>query len=77
MSDWIDFVKKVQKRDATTYSNALKVASAEWKQKRGTKSAATPQERKLRKMDMTKKRRNDITVDKKKHSRKSRAYDAE
>ncbi len=31
MSQWIDFVKKVQKRDKITYTEALKKASKEYK----------------------------------------------
>ncbi len=41
MSAWIDFVKKVQKRDGITYSEALKKPSKEYKKggdkKEGTK----------------------------------------
>jgi|TARA_E500000305_G_scaffold93729_2_gene82393 hypothetical protein len=35
MSEWIDFVKKVAKRDKIPYREALKKASSEYKKKGG------------------------------------------
>lgn len=68
MTSWVEFVKKVQHRDGTTYSNALKTASSEWKKHKSTEHKSTEhksnnsQETKLRKLDGTAKRRNDIQV---------------
>lgn len=39
MSAWIDFVKKVAKRDKISYTEALKKASKEYKKKDSTKPA--------------------------------------
>jgi hypothetical protein len=35
MSAWIDFVRKVQKRDNISYAEALKKASKEYKKEKG------------------------------------------
>ena len=42
MSAWIDFVKRVQKRDSISYTEALRKASGEWKKTKGnaTKGAS-------------------------------------
>jgi len=40
MSAWIDFVKKVAKRDKISYTEALKKASKEYKKKDTTKKKA-------------------------------------
>ena len=75
MSNWIDFVKNVQKRDKTTYSNALRTASGEWKAKKPKTEKMTAQDMKLRKMDKTTRKKKDIQVEKGHRTRKNTAYD--
>lgn len=55
MSAWIDFVKKIQKRDKSTYTEALKKASKEYKKKPATMGKKTKAKKKsssMKKEDM-------------------------
>lgn len=55
MSAWIDFVKKVAKRDKITYTEALKKASKEYKKGSSTstkKKAPAKKKTSMKKADM-------------------------
>ena len=54
MSAWIDFVKKIQKRDKITYTEALKKASKEYKKKDSSTKKTTQAKKKTatKKKDM-------------------------
>ena len=54
MSAWIDFVKKVAKRDGISYTEALKKASKEYKKKDTTTKKKAPAKKKTstKKKDM-------------------------
>ena len=58
MSAWTDFAKKVMKRDKITYSQALKVASKEYKKKDTKTTTTTKKKAPVKKMKVSKSKKN-------------------
>tara|TARA_B110000208_G_scaffold66401_1_gene86162 strand:- start:5736 stop:5957 length:222 start_codon:yes stop_codon:yes gene_type:complete len=56
MSEWIDFVKKVAKRDKISYTKALTVASGEYKKTKTGVSKGTKSKTMKGKLDFTTKK---------------------
>ena len=62
MSAWIDFVKKVSKRDGISYTEALKKASGEYKKTKTGVSKGTKYKTKKGELDFTTKK-GDVRVE--------------
>jgi len=62
MSAWIDFVKKVQKRDGSTYSAALKKASKEYKKGSSTTSKTATKKKAPAKKKASSKSKKDMEM---------------
>ncbi len=62
MSEWIDFVKKVAKRDGISYTKALTVASGEYKKTKTGVSKGSKSKTKKGELDFTTKK-GDVRVE--------------
>lgn len=73
MSAWIDFVKRVQKRDTISYTEALRKASGEWKNTKSNSTKGAKSKPRPGKLDYTSKK-GDIKVEKGHRMKGKRAY---
>ncbi len=73
MTAWVDFVKKVAKRDKISYTKALSVASGEYKTTKSGVSKGSKSKTKPKELDFTTKKGSVRDVDGKRQKGK-RAY---